>query len=292
MGIIVARWESVKLLCMTLVPTSQLVDEARAAGTGIAAFNVIDLEYAEAVATAAAHAGEPAIVQISANAVHFHEGRIEPLVRACVALAEDVEAPLALHLDHAEDVELCRRAVAAGCSSVMFDAGGLSAEDAVAATAQAAEWAHAEGVWIEGELDDIGGKPGERASSGSDPAAAATFVERTGVDGLAVAVGSRHKMTAATASLDFELIGRLREAVRVPLVLHGSSGVPDAALREATARGIVKVNVGTRLGAAFTRALHERLGHEPPADPRPALEAARSAASSEAERVIRALRRH
>src|SRR4051794_29585337 len=104
---------------MSLVPTRDLVDAARSSRAGVGAFNVINLEYAEAVAAAATRCDAAAILQVSANAVRFHEGRVEPLVRACVAVAEAAEAPLALHLDHADDLDLCRRAVAAGCSSVM-----------------------------------------------------------------------------------------------------------------------------------------------------------------------------
>jgi len=274
---------------MSLVPTCDLLDTAWRSRTAVGAFNVINLEYAEAVAAAATRCRAHAIMQISANAVRFHDGRVEPLVRACVAVADTAQAPIALHLDHADDLDLCRRAVAAGCSSVMFDPAAAHSKSAVIATARAVAWARSEGVWIEGELDDIDGKPGMRTTGKSDPESAARFVAKTGVDALAVAVGSRHKMTSATAKLDYELIARLRDAVPVPLVLHGSSGVPDASLRQAAVCGIAKINVGTRLSTAFARALCEHLGDNPPNDPRAALDAARSAASSEAERVIRAL---
>jgi fructose-bisphosphate aldolase, class II len=154
---------------MSLVATRDLLEAARLSHHGVGAFNVINLEYAEAVAAAATRCDAPAILQVSANAVRFHQGRVEPLVRACVAIAQAVDAPLALHLDHADNLDLCRRAVAAGCSSVMFDPGACDSNRAVAATAHAAAWARSEGVWIEGELDDIGGKPGEQTSGSPTP---------------------------------------------------------------------------------------------------------------------------
>jgi fructose-bisphosphate aldolase class II len=159
------------------------------------------------------------------------------------------------------------------------------------ATARAAAWARDAGVWIEGELDDIGGKPGATATGASDPAAAAGYVERTGVDALAVAVGSRHKMVDRSARIDLELLARLRTAVPVPLVLHGSSGVRDDDLAAAAHGGIAKVNVGTRLNVAYTSAVRGALGAAPDeVDPRGALRAARRAMASEAAAVARLCR--
>ncbi|MFI1965822.1 ketose-bisphosphate aldolase [Streptomyces pathocidini] len=269
---------------MPLVGTGELVAEARAEGRAVAAFNVITLEHAEAIAAGAEAAGAPAILQISENAVKFHGGRLAPIAAAAVAVARASSAPLALHLDHVESVDLLHAAHPEGFSSVMFDASKLSYGDNVKATAEAVRWGHERGIWIEAELGKVGGKDGEPPLDAhapgvrTDPAEAAVYAEETGVDALAVAVGSSHAMTARTASLDHELIARLREAVPVPLVLHGSSGVPDEEIRRAVAAGMAKINVGTALNTAFTRAVRAHLDADPKVvDPRKYVRPARDA---------------
>ncbi|MEU8569974.1 class II fructose-bisphosphate aldolase [Streptomyces pathocidini] len=269
---------------MPLVGTGELVAEARAEGRAVAAFNVITLEHAEAIAAGAEAADAPAILQISENAVKFHGGRLAPIAAAAVAVARASSAPLALHLDHVESVDLLHAAHPEGFSSVMFDASKLSYGDNVKATAEAVRWGHQRGIWIEAELGKVGGKDGEPPLDAhapgvrTDPAEAAVYAEETGVDALAVAVGSSHAMTARTASLDHELIARLREAVPVPLVLHGSSGVPDEEIRRAVAAGMAKINVGTALNTAFTRAVRAHLDADPKVvDPRKYVRPARDA---------------
>ncbi|WUS98359.1 class II fructose-bisphosphate aldolase [Streptomyces sp. NBC_00708] len=261
---------------MPLVSTGELVSAAQAQGRGIAAFNVITLEHAEAIATGAERAGAPAILQISENAVKFHGGRLTAIAAAAAAVARTSSAPLALHLDHVESVDLLHRAHDEGFGSVMFDASKLTYEDNVRATAEAVAWGHARGIWIEAELGKVGGKEGEAPLDAhapgvrTDPDEAAAYVAATGVDALAVAVGSSHAMTERTAALDHALIGRLRDAVPVPLVLHGSSGVPDDEIRQAVAvSGMVKINVGTALNTAFTGAVRAHLAeHTTGVDPR------------------------
>ncbi|MFJ4857392.1 ketose-bisphosphate aldolase [Streptomyces sp. NPDC088730] len=251
---------------MPLVSTGELVSAAQAQGRGIAAFNVITLEHAEAIATGAERAGAPAILQISENAVKFHGGRLSAIAAAAAAVARTSAVPLALHLDHVESVELLHQAHDEGFGSVMFDASKLSYAENVRATAEAVAWGHERGIWIEAELGKVGGKEGEAPLDAhapgvrTDPEEAAAYVAATGVDALAVAVGSSHAMTERTAALDHALIGRLRDAVPVPLVLHGSSGVPDEEIRQAVAAsGMVKINVGTALNTAFTGAVRSYL---------------------------------
>lgn len=266
---------------MSLVSTAQLVRDAADRGCAVAAFNVITLEHAEAIAEGAERTGQPAILQISQNAVRF-QGRLGPLAAACAAVADASNASLALHLDHVEDEKLLHQAVDHGFSSAMFDAGALPYAENLAATRAAAEWAHRAGLWLEAELGFVGGKPDAPVSAHTagvrtDPAEAREFVADTGVDALAVAVGSSHAMTSRTASLDAVLIGRLRDAVPVPLVLHGSSGVPDDQLRRAVAAGILKVNVGTALNIALTDTVRKTLSEQTSPDPRKYLAPARSA---------------
>ncbi len=269
---------------MPLVSTGELVTAARESGHGLAAFNVITLEHAEAIAAGSERAGTPAVLQISENAVKFHGGDLTAVAAAATAVARASTAPLSLHLDHVESVELLRAAHPAGFSSAMFDASKLTYGDNVKATAEAVRWGHERGIWIEAELGKVGGKEGEAPLDAhapgvrTDPGEAVNYVADTGVDALAVAVGSSHAMTDRTAALDHGLIAALRDAVPVPLVLHGSSGVPDGEIRRAVAAGMVKINVGTALNTAFTGAVREYLAANPATvDPRKYLVPAREA---------------
>jgi fructose-bisphosphate aldolase, class II len=274
---------------MALVSTREIVEDARGRGAG--AFNVITLEHAEAIVAGAEAAARPVILQISQNAVRFHRGNVFPIAAAAAGIAAAASVPVSVHLDHVEDVDLLHDAAAAGFSSVMFDASKLPYVDNVRATEQAAAWAHREGLWLEAELGEVGGKDGAHAPGvRTDPAQAAQFVRETGVDALAVAVGSSHAMTARTAQLDHQLIAALRDAVPVPLVLHGSSGVADDELGRAVAGGVVKVNVGTILNVAFTRAVRDRLaGDETTVDPRHYLSPARVGVAAVVARILTAL---
>lgn len=263
---------------MPLVTTAELVQQARAGGHGVAAFNVITLEHAEGIAAGTERAGRPAVLQLSENAVRYHGGRPGPLAAALAALADESSARLALHLDHVEDAALLRRAADVGASSVMVDASRLPYDDNVAATAAAVAWGHEHGLLVEAELGEIGGKDGAHAPGvRTDPADAAAFVAATGVDALAVAVGSSHAMVDRTATLDLDLVAALAARVPVPLVLHGSSGVPDATLAAAVAAGMTKVNIGTILNVAFTGAVRDALRDEALTDPRRYLAPARDA---------------
>ncbi len=273
---------------MPLVSTASIVDPAHRNGRGVAAFNVITLEHAEAIAAGAERAGKPAILQISENAVRFHRGRLRPLAAAVVAVASESPAPLAVHLDHVEDAALLRQVAGTGISSVMFDASKLDYHANVAATREAAQWAHEHEIWVEAELGEIGGKDGAHAPGvRTDPGDAQEFVAATLVDGLAVAVGSSHAMVDRTAALDIPLIHDLARRLAVPLVLHGSSGVPDAALAAAVRAGMVKINVGTILNVVFTRAVREHLAtDENVVDPRKYLSPARDAVCDEVARIL------
>lgn len=268
---------------MTTARTGDLVRAAAERGAAVGAFNVVTLEHSEAIVQAAEAAGTAVILQVSENAVRFHRGAAGPIAAACAVLARESSAPVALHLDHVTDEALAGQARACGFSSLMFDAGALAYGENVRRTRAAAGRAHAAGLWIEAELGYVGGKPDAPRSAHSagvrtDPDEAAAYVRDTTADALAVAVGSSHAMTAQTATLDVELIARLRERLDVPLVLHGSSGVPDQALRAAVRAGIAKVNVGTALGQAMTASIRRSLDADPAlVDPRTYLAPARDA---------------
>ncbi|MEU7299620.1 class II fructose-bisphosphate aldolase [Streptomyces sp. NPDC007189] len=283
---------------MPLASTGDLVTAAAARRSAVAAFNVITLEHMEAVITGAESAGAPVVLQVSENAVKFRYGRLLPLARAAVAAAERAGVPVALHLDHVQSEHLLRQAPDAGFSSVMYDAARLPYADNLFATRAAVDWAHAQGLWIEAELGQIGGKDGRppldahAPGARTDPDQARDFVAGTGVDALAVAVGSVHAMTTRTAALDHALIKRLAAALPVPLVLHGSSGVPDDGLTAAVAGGIAKVNVGTALNAAMTGAIRDHLAAHPEAvDSRTYLSVGREAMAREVRRIIGVLSR-
>jgi len=273
---------------VTLVSARDLVSTAVAAGTGIGAFNVIHLETAEGLVRASELAGLPVILQISQNCADYHGG-LEPIALATLAVARRAQTPVAVHLDHAERPELVDEAIALGFGSVMFDGGALPYDENVALTAEVAARARVAGVFIEGELGEVGGKDGAHAPGvRTDPDEARAFVEASGVDALAVAVGSSHAMTDRTASLDLELIARLREALPVPLVLHGSSGVADDVIAAAVRAGMTKINVSTHLNGFFTRAIRETLAaDETLVDSRKYLTPARDALAAEAARLLR-----
>jgi fructose-bisphosphate aldolase class II len=262
---------------MPLAATAELVAQAHAAGRGVAAFNVITLEHAEGIVLGAERAGSPVILQISENAVKFHGGRLQPIAAATVAVARTAGVDVSVHLDHVEDPNLLHQTASCGLSSVMFDASHLDYAHNVAATKAAVDWAHSQGLYVEAELGKVGGKDGAHAPGvRTDPDEARQFVAATGVDALAVAVGSSHAMTDRTSALDLQLIGRLAEVLPVPLVLHGSSGVPDDQLRAAVSAGVVKVNIGTILNVAFTGAVRATLtADERLVDPRKYLRPAR-----------------
>jgi fructose-bisphosphate aldolase class II len=279
-----------------LVTTGELVTRAAATHSAVPSFNIITLEHVEAVIAGAEAAEAPAVLQVSENAVKFRYGRLLPLARAAVAAAERAAVPVALHLDHVQSDDLLRQAADAGFSSVMYDAARLPYERNLAATRAAADWAHAQGLWIEAELGQVGGKAGQPAldahapGARTDPDQARAFVADSGVDALAVAVGSTHAMTTRTATLDHTLLKRLSAALDVPLVLHGSSGVPDHELVAAVAGGISKVNVGTALNIAMTGAIRDFLAAHPEAvDSRKYLGVGREAMVKTVTGIIRTL---
>jgi fructose-bisphosphate aldolase class II len=281
-----------------LVTTGELVSRAAAERAAVAAFNVITLEHIEAVVAGAESAGASVVLQVSENAVKFRQGRLLPLARAAVAAAEHAAVPVALHLDHVQSDDLLHQAADAGFSSVMYDAARLPYDRNLAATRAAADWAHGQGLWIEAELGQVGGKAGQPAldahapGARTDPAEARAFVADSGVDALAVAIGSTHAMTTRTATLDHGLLERLSTTLDVPLVLHGSSGVPDDELAAAVAGGIAKVNVGTALNIAMTGAIRAFLADHPDAvDSRQYLKEGREAMARAVTAIITTLGR-
>lgn len=271
---------------MTTARTGDLVE----AGP-VVAFNVITLEHAEGILLGAAHADRPVILQVSENAIRYHGGGV-PLLSACAALVASNTATASLHLDHVTDPGLFDLATPElGVSSVMYDASALRYDENVTRTRHLARTLHERGLWVEAELGAIGGKGGAHTPGvRTDPREAADFVAATDVDALAVAVGSSHAMTTQTADLDCGLVAEIASVVPVPLVLHGSSGVSVAALEDAIAAGIRKINVGTALNVAFTALTREALAADPNlTDPRKYLSRARDAVAVAVENLLTSL---
>src|SRR5215469_11827411 len=276
---------------MSLTAAAEMIGAAYAAGRGVAALNVIGLEHAEGIIAGAEIAGAGVVLQISENCVVYH-GSLAPIGTSVLAAARVATVPVAVHLDHATSAELVREAVALGFSSVMYDASASPYAENVRATADVTAWCHDRDVFVEAELGEIGGKDGVHATGvRTDPAEAAEFVRLTGVDALAVAVGSSHAMQTRDAVLDLSLVRRIRVAVPVPLVLHGSSGVPDDALCAAVTAGLTKINIATRLNKVFTAAVRDRLAADAGVtDPRRYLIAGRDAVAAEVSHLLGLLR--
>ena len=268
---------------MPLVDMPTLMGAHRAVG----AFNFVQLELAEAIVSGAERAGCGVVLQLSQNAVGFHRG-LAPAAVAAMRLAEAADAPVVVHLDHATDEALVDEALALGMPSVMFDGAHLDDDENVARTREVARRAHAAGAWIEAELGEVGGKGGAHTPGvRTDVDDAEAFVAATGVDALAVAVGSSHAMTSRDALLDDELIARLATRVPVPLVLHGSSGVSDRGIDSAISAGMRKINIGTHLNVVFTEAVRRTLDADPSmVDPRRYVAPARDEVAGEVARLL------
>jgi len=260
--------------------------ELLAAHRAVGAFNFITLEVAEAIVAGAEAADAGVILQLSQNAIAFHGG-IAPAASAALRLAEASTVPVVVHLDHATDEPLVDEALAVGIRSVMYDAAHLTDAENLHRTAAVAERVHDAGAWIEAELGEIGGKGAHAPGVRTDVVEAVHFVGETGVDALAVAVGSEHAMRERSALLDEELIAALAAALPVPLVLHGSSGVSDVGIDGAVRAGMRKINIGTHLNTVLTAAVRSELDRDPDAiDPRRWLTPGRSAVAAEVRRLL------
>lgn len=272
---------------MPHVSLTDVLAASRAAKRGVAAMNVIQVEHAEAIVAGAERAGRPVVLQISENTVAYHRA-LAPIALASMRIAEDSSADVCVHLDHATKVDLVHQSVDLGFRSVMFDASTLPHEENVARTAEVVAWCHQRGAVVEAELGEVGGKDGVHAPGvRTDPSDAAEYVAATGVDSLAVAVGSSHAMLTRDAELDDELIAAIAGKVSVPLVLHGSSGVPDRGLVSAVAAGMTKINIATHLNVAMASAVRAALEADPNlVDPRKYLGPGRDAVAAEVARLL------
>jgi fructose-bisphosphate aldolase class II len=266
---------------MTLCNPKSWLERAQQEHSAVGAFNANTLEQIQAIVLAAQAENCPVFIQVSHRALQYMGSGSEMLGLEYVAAAgkvaaQSVSVPIALHLDHATEAE-ARRALTLGFTSIMFDGSLLPLDQNIAITRSLSDEAHAAGVCFEAEVGEVP-KPGVSSDSEAltDPAEAAAFVSATGIDTLAVALGSVHGATAKHISLDLERLKAIRALVSVPLVLHGSSGVHDADIAEGIRLGLCKVNVATQLNAAFTYSARAALSRdENMVDPRKYLGPAR-----------------
>jgi len=265
-----------------LISTARLLKAAVKGKYAIGAFNCNNMEIVQAIVTAAEAENAPVILQASQGAIKY--AGLDYITAMVKEAASKTRIPVALHLDHGTSFEQNIRCIAAGFTSVMIDGSRLPLEENIALTKQVVAVARAVGVSVEAELGKIGGTEDditvdEAAAFFTDPEEAVYFVEQTGVDALAVAIGTAHGRYKGEPRLDFERLQEITQKVDIPLVLHGSSGVPAEAIREAVKRGIRKINIDTNIREAFVAAMRRVLADNPDEiDPRKVLGPAREAA--------------
>lgn len=271
---------------MTLQNILPWIQTAQRQGYGIAALNANTMEQMQAIVLAAQAENAPVIIQVSHRALRYmgsgNEIRgLQYMAAIGKVAANSVDVPVSLHLDHANENEVSQ-AVALGFTSVMFDGDGLPLAENIAITKRLREIAHSAGVCMEAEIGEVPKPDGAMIDPAAihltDPDEAAAFVEATGIDLLAIAIGSIHGLKEKSISLDLERLQTIRERVNIPLVLHGSSGVNNTDIAQGIKQGLAKVNIATQLNKAFTGAVRVVLAADGNlVDPRHYLEAGRHA---------------
>ena len=256
---------------MSLVTTKELLLDAQKNGYAVGAFNVENMEMVQAVVAAAEELKSPVIMQTTPSTIKYASP--EMFYANVAAAAKDASVPVVMHLDHGSSFELAIHAFRAGYTSIMIDGSHSVFEENIAITKSVVDVCHAGNVPVEAELGKVGGKEddldGGNGGGYTVPSEAVEFVEKTGIDSLAVAIGTAHGVYKGTPKLDVERLSEIREVVSIPLVLHGTSGVPDEAVKECIRRGICKVNYATDLRIAFSNGVKEYLTANPDAfDPK------------------------
>ena len=250
---------------MALVTSKELLLDAQKNHYAIGAFNVENMEMVQAVIAAAEELSSPVIIQTTPGTLKYADPEL--YYANVAAAAKAARVPVVMHLDHGSSFDLAMRCFRAGYTSVMIDGSHDPFEQNIAVTKSVVDACHAAGVPVEAELGKVGGKEddldGGEGNGYTVPAEAAEFVVKTGVDSLAVAIGTAHGVYKGIPKLDLERISQIRQVVSVPLVLHGTSGVPDDTVRECIQRGMCKVNYATDLRIAFSNGVKEYLTANP-----------------------------
>lgn len=271
---------------MAFVTTREMLLKAQEGGYAVGAFNTENMEMAQGIIAAAEELNAPVIVQTTPGTLKFAPP-------SCFAgfvarLAQEARVPVALHLDHGSSYELAEQCARAGYTSLMIDGSLLPFAGNVALTRRVV--AMACGLPVEAELGTVGGKEDDHEAQAqyTDPAEAKSFVEETGISSFAVAIGTAHGVYKGKPQLDLNRLEAIRAALSIPLVLHGTSGVPDEQVRACIARGICKVNYATDLRIAFTSGVKECIASYPDAyDPKKYLAAGRDAVHARVRELIR-----
>ena len=248
-----------------LVTSKELLLKAQEGGYAVGAFNVENMEMVQAVLAAAEELNSPVIMQTTPSTVKY--AGLDYYLANVEAAAKRTKVPVVMHLDHGNSFELAMQAYRTGYTSIMIDGSHEGFEDNIALTSAVVKACHPGEVPIEAELGKVGGKEddldGGEGDPYTNPQEAAEFVERTGIDSLAVAIGTAHGVYKGVPKLDFSRLSEIRKAVSIPLVLHGTSGVPDEDVAECIKRGICKVNYATDLRIAFTKGINQVLKENP-----------------------------
>ena len=254
---------------MTVVNLKEVFKNARNEDYAIGAFNVHNLEFVEGVMRAAEEMSSPVIIGIATISIDY--AGLEPLAAIAKDYAERSRIPVVIHLDHGDDIELVRRSIELGFSSVMYDGSKYPIDENIRRTRAIVKIARDKDISVEGEIGVVGGFEGlDRGEIDHEqlrklytrPDEARRFVAETGVDALAVSVGTVHGMPIQNAAIDFQRLTEINEAVDVPLVFHGCTGLKNEDYHKAIALGVKKFNVGTRLMIAYQQALKRAIGHD------------------------------
>ncbi|GAA0076834.1 tagatose bisphosphate family class II aldolase [Clostridium sp. CTA-5] len=255
-----------------ILSTKQMLLKAQKEGYAVPAFNIHNLETLQVVVDTAMKMRSPVIIAGTPSTIEYAGGAyIEAMAEVA---AKKYDIPIAIHLDHFEDINEIKKNIDIGFRSCMIDASKEEFEINIAKVKEVVEYAHKYDATVEAELGKLGGKEDnlivdEKDAMYTDPDDAVEFIKRTGVDSLAVAIGTAHGLYKGEAKLDFERLKEIRNKVSVPLVLHGASDVPDELVKKAISLGICKVNIATDLKIPFSDAVKEYFKINPKAnDPR------------------------
>ncbi|QZY55812.1 class II fructose-1,6-bisphosphate aldolase [Crassaminicella profunda] len=255
-----------------LVTGKEILQHAHENGYAVGAFNVNNMEAVQAIIEAAEETKSPVIIQASQGGLKY--AGVEYIAGMGKIAAEKTSVPVAIHLDHGTDFKQIMLCIRNGFTSVMIDGSHHPLEENINKTKQIVEMAHAVGVSVEAELGKIGGTEDdisvdEKDATYTDPDEAVRFVKETGVDSLAIAVGTAHGPYKGEPKLDFDRIKVIKERLNMPIVLHGSSGVPEESIKRAVSLGINKINIDTDIRMAFHKAVKEFVQTNPDVyDPR------------------------
>ncbi|RKD33525.1 class II fructose-1,6-bisphosphate aldolase [Thermohalobacter berrensis] len=264
-----------------LVTGKEILQDAHKKGYAVGAFNVNNMEIVQAIIQAAEETNSPVILQASQGGLKY--AGVEYIAAMAKVAAEKAKVPVAIHLDHGTDFTQIVKCIRNGFTSVMIDGSKHPFEENIAVTKKVVEIAHAAGVSVEAELGKIGGTEDditvdEKDATFTDPDEAEKFVKETGVDYLAIAIGTAHGPYKGEPKLDFDRLKTIKERLNMPLVLHGSSGVPEESIKKAVSLGINKINIDTDIRLAFNGAVRDFVKNNPDVyDPRKILGPAREA---------------